>query len=83
MYFMFLICDSCLSFTFCEHFCKSYIMIILVFRHIEWKPVKISVTTLCVVIFAERPNQILLAKPNLLPERKSLNVKDLFIIIKV
>jgi hypothetical protein len=35
----------------------------------------IPVTTLCIVIFAERQAQILLAKPNLLPERKSLNVK--------
>ena len=42
----------------------------------------IPVTTLCIVIFAERQAQILLAKPNLLPERKSLNVKVLFIIIK-
>jgi len=43
----------------------------------------IPVTTLCIVIFAERQAEILLAKPNLLPERKSLNVKVLFIIIKV
>jgi hypothetical protein len=42
----------------------------------------IPVTTLCVVIFTERQAQILLAKPNLLPERTSLNVKVLFIIIK-
>jgi hypothetical protein len=34
-------------------------------------------------MFAERQDQILLAKPNLLLERKSLNVKVLFIIIKV
>jgi hypothetical protein len=39
--------------------------------------------TLCIVMFAERQAQILLAKLNLLPERKSLNVKVLFIIIKV
>jgi hypothetical protein len=32
-------------------------------------------------MFAKRQNQILLAKPNLLLERKSLNVKVLFIII--
>jgi hypothetical protein len=32
-------------------------------------------------MFAERQAQILLAKPNLLLERKSLNVKFLFIII--
>jgi len=32
------------------------------------------------VMFAERQDQILLAKPNLLLERKSLNVKVLFII---
>jgi hypothetical protein len=43
----------------------------------------IPVTTLCIVIFAERQAHILLAKPNLLPERTSLNVKVLFIIIKV
>jgi hypothetical protein len=42
----------------------------------------IPVTTLCIVIFAERQAQILLAKPNLLSERNSLNVKVLFIIIK-
>jgi len=34
------------------------------------------------VMFAERQGQILLAKPNLLLERKSINVKVLFIIIK-
>jgi hypothetical protein len=33
----------------------------------------IPVTTLRIVIFAERQAQILLAKPNLLPEIKSLN----------
>jgi hypothetical protein len=32
-------------------------------------------------MFAKRQNQILLAKPNLLLERKSLNVQVLFIII--
>jgi len=42
----------------------------------------IPVTTLCIVIFVERQAQILLAKPNLLPERKSFNMKVLFIIIK-
>ena len=44
---------------------------------------KITVATLCLVMFAERQDQILLAKPNLLLERKSLNPKVLFIIIKV
>jgi hypothetical protein len=39
----------------------------------------IPITTLCIVMFAERQAQILPAKPNLLPERKSLNVKVLFI----
>jgi hypothetical protein len=41
----------------------------------------IPVTTLCIVTFAEslRQAKILPAKPNLLPERKSLNVKVLFI----
>ena len=43
----------------------------------------ITVATLCLVMFAEWQDQILLAKPNLLLERKSLNVKVLFIIIKV
>jgi uncharacterized membrane protein len=38
---------------------------------------------LWLVMFAEWQDQILLAKPNLLLERKSLNVKVLFIIIKV
>ena len=42
----------------------------------------ITVATLCLVIFAERKDQILLAKPNLLLERKSLK-SYLFIIIKV
>jgi hypothetical protein len=42
----------------------------------------IPVTTLCIVIFVDRQAQILLAKPNLLPERKSFNMKVLFIIIK-
>ena len=42
-----------------------------------------SVASLCLVMFAKRQDQILLAKPNLLLERKSLNVKVLFIIIKV
>ena len=41
----------------------------------------IPVTALCIMIFTERQAQILLAKPNLLPERTSLNVKVLFIII--
>jgi len=39
----------------------------------------IPVTTLCIVKFAERQAQILPTKPNLLLERKSLNVKVLFI----
>jgi len=39
----------------------------------------IPVTTLCIVMFAERQDQILPAKPNLLPERKSLNVNVLII----
>jgi hypothetical protein len=41
----------------------------------------IPVTTLCIVMFAEslRQAKILPAKPNLLPERTSLNVKVLFI----
>jgi hypothetical protein len=39
----------------------------------------IPVTTLYIVMFAERQAQILPTKPNLLPERKSLNVKVLFI----
>ena len=39
----------------------------------------IPVTTLYIVMFAERQVQILPAKPNLLSERKSLNVKVLFI----
>jgi hypothetical protein len=39
----------------------------------------IPVTTLCIVMFAERQDQILPAKPNLLQERKSLNVKVLII----
>jgi len=34
----------------------------------------ITVATLCLVMFAKWQNQILLAKPNLLLERKSLNV---------
>ena len=42
----------------------------------------IPVTTLCLVMFAEREVQILTAKPNLLPERKSLNLKVLFIKYK-
>jgi hypothetical protein len=37
----------------------------------------IPVTMLCIVMFAETQAQILPAKPNLLPERKSLNVKVL------
>jgi hypothetical protein len=37
------------------------------------------VKMLCIVMFAETQAQILPAKPNLLPERKSLNVKVLFI----
>jgi hypothetical protein len=41
----------------------------------------ITVATLGLVIFAERQDQILLAKPNVLLERKSLNLKVLFIII--
>jgi hypothetical protein len=32
----------------------------------------IPVTTLCIVMFAERQAQILPAKPNLLPEEKNL-----------
>ena len=43
----------------------------------------ITVATLCLVTLAKRQDQILLEKPNLLLERKSLNVKVLFIIIKV
>jgi hypothetical protein len=39
----------------------------------------IPVTTLCIVMFAERQVEILPAKPNSLQERKSLNVKVLFI----
>ena len=39
----------------------------------------ITVAMLCLVMFAEWQDQILLAKPNLLLERKSLNVKVLFI----
>jgi hypothetical protein len=35
-----------------------------------------SVDVLCLVMFAEWQDQILLAKPNLLLERKSLNVKS-------
>ena len=42
----------------------------------------IPITTLCIVMFAERQAQILLAKPNLSLE-KSFNVKVLFIIIKL
>jgi hypothetical protein len=43
----------------------------------------ITVATLCLVMFAERQDQILLTKSNVLLERKSLNVKVLFIVIKV
>jgi hypothetical protein len=43
----------------------------------------ITVVTLCIVMFAERQDQILLTIPNLLLERKSINVKVLFIVIKV
>jgi hypothetical protein len=39
----------------------------------------IPVTTLSIVMFAERQAQILPAKPNLLLERKNLNMKVLFI----
>ena len=39
----------------------------------------IPVTTLFIVMFAERQVQILPAKPNLLSERQNLNVKVLFI----
>ena len=42
----------------------------------------IPITTLCIVMFGERQAQILLAKANLSLE-KSLNVKVLFVIIKV
>jgi hypothetical protein len=42
----------------------------------------IPVTTLSIVMFAERQAQILPVKPNLLPERKNLNVKVLFIKYK-
>ena len=48
----------------CQNFCGSFM---------------IPVTMLCIVMFAETQAQILPAKPNLLPERKSLNVKVLFI----
>jgi hypothetical protein len=41
--------------------------------------IMIPVTTLCIVMSAERQAQILLAKPNLLSEIYSLNVKVLFI----
>ena len=46
-----------------------------------WKS-EIPVTTLCIVMFAERQARILLAKLNLLL-KKSLNVKVLFFLIKV
>jgi hypothetical protein len=42
----------------------------------------IPITTFCIVMLAEGQAQILLAKPNLSLE-KSLNVKVLFIIIKL
>jgi hypothetical protein len=47
-----------------------------------WKS-EIPVTTLCIVMFAERQARILLAKLNLLLKKKSLNVKVLFFLIKV
>jgi hypothetical protein len=38
----------------------------------------IPLTTLCIVMFAERQFQILLAKPNLLPKRKPEALKSLY-----
>jgi hypothetical protein len=56
----------------CLFFRRYFFLVIFMFM---------SVTMLCIVMFAEslRQAKMLPAKPNLLPERKSLNVKVLFI----